>query len=235
MKLFIYLLLFICSFESYAQTIYCSKISNEIILNKKHIVISYDNKFNIPYYVGEELTYSISHGNVSRRSSFISEPSVTNITHKSFSGSGFDRGHLAPAADFRGSYQGMFDCYSICNVAMQDPKLNRNYWMQLEELVRKQTTYCDKVYVITGTIISPSIVPYNDIYIPIQFWKAIIGIKDNKKVVSCAWIYNNDSSVQTVESTKCTIHSLEKILGYDLFPKLNKKDHNVIEHKMIVY
>ena len=60
-----------------------------------------------------------------------------------------------------------------------------------------------------------------------MFYKAIIGIHNNRKVVSCAWLYNNINDKQSIENTKMSIDKLESILGFDLFPELNKKDKSV--------
>ena len=55
----------------------------------------------------------------------------------------------------------------------------------------------------------------------------IIGVYNNRKVVSCAWLYNNINDKQSIKDTKMSIDKLEAILGFDLFPELNKKDKSV--------
>lgn len=211
---------------SYSQTFFCSKINGETILkNKNYLTISYNKMFNVPNYVGEVLTYNMTIGSAKREESFYKEPQYTVVKNSDYSGSGYDRGHMAPAADYRGSSVGMYETFSICNIAMQSPQLNRNWWLKLENLIRKQTKYCDKVYVITGTIVANK--TSSKIAVPISFWKAVIGIHNGRKAVSCAWLYNNVDSKQTVEDTKMSIDKLESILGVDLFPTLNKKDNSV--------
>ena len=96
---------------------------------------------------------------------------------------------------------------------------------------RKQTKYCNKVYVITGTIVTNT--PNSKIAVPSMFYKAIIGIHNNRKVVSCAWLYNNINDKQSIENTKMPIDKLESILGFDLFPELNRKDKSI--EKKIFY
>ena len=132
---------------------------------------------------------------------------------------------MAPATDFKGTKLGMYETFSICNVAMQAPQLNRNWWFKLENLVRNQTKYCDKVYVITGTIVTDT--PNSKIAVPSMFYKAIIGIHNNRKVVSCALLYSNINDKQSIKDTKMSIDKLESILGFDLFPELNKKDKSI--------
>lgn len=221
----------ICS-NVFSQTLFCSKISNETIINKEYITISYNTQFNIPNYVGEVLTPDMLVGSIPRMSTFYSEPDYTTITTSSYTGTGYDRGHMAPAADFKGCPQGMYESFSICNVAPQLPKLNRQYWEQLEEYVRKQAKTCDKMYIVTGTIVENS-KKINKITVPTKFYKAIIGIKNTRKVVSCAWIYEQSTKKQTVKSTMYTIDQLEEILNVDLFPQLNKRN-TTIETRIFV-
>ena len=217
---------------SYSQTFFCSKIPYEkLVDNKKYITISYNTVYNIPNYVGEVLTYNMTIGSNKRENDFYREPKYTTVKSLDYSNTGYDRGHMAPAADFKGTKLGMYETFSICNVAMQAPQLNRNWWLKLENLIRKQTKYCNKVYVITGTIVTNT--PNSKIAVPSMFYKAIIGIHNNRKVVSCAWLYNNINDKQSIKDTKMSIDKLESILGFDLFPELNKKDKSI--EKKIFY
>lgn len=223
-KLFILFFGLCVSVAGYAQSFYCSKISNETIIQKEYLTISYNTNYNIPNYVGECLTIDMLDGNISRLSRFYAEPDYTKITHNFYGRSGYDRGHMAPAADFKGCPDGMYESFSICNVAPQLPKFNRIYWEQLEEYIRKIAKQCDKTYVITGTVSKYSMYCFNGIMVPTHFYKAIVGIKDNKKVVSCAWLYKHNELKQTVEETKMSIDELEAFINVNLFYELNKHD-----------
>ena len=55
---------------------------------------------------------------------------------QSYRGSGYDRGHLKPAADSKGSMEEMESSFLMTNMAPQTPNLNRGIWKQLEEAVR---------------------------------------------------------------------------------------------------
>ena len=51
--------------------------------------------------------------------------------------SGYDRGHLAPAADFSSSSdEELNDTFVLTNISPQLPRFNRNIWLRLEEFVR---------------------------------------------------------------------------------------------------
>jgi endonuclease G len=70
--------------------------------------------------------------------------------------SGYDRGHLAPAADHRSSEDRMRNTFNLCNVAPQvGDGFNRHYWARLESFVRHLTSRFDDVYVATGLLYMP--------------------------------------------------------------------------------
>lgn len=56
-----------------------------------------------------------------------------------FAHSGYDRGHLAPAADHASSQARMDATFTLSNVVPQSPSLNREYWARLEKFVRDLT------------------------------------------------------------------------------------------------
>jgi endonuclease G len=72
--------------------------------------------------------------------------------------SGWDRGHLAPAADFEGNEQQQ--TYNLCNVSPQDPHMNRAIWSRLEEWIRSAVIVHhpeegSEVHVVTGPLWLP--------------------------------------------------------------------------------
>ena len=52
-------------------------------------------------------------------------------------GSGYDRGHLAPAADFNFSEDALRETYRFTNIAPQLPTFNRGEWANVEAEVRR--------------------------------------------------------------------------------------------------
>jgi endonuclease G len=215
-----FLMIVMMSVLCYAQTFYSNKIDKEKIVNFTYITISYNQDNNIPNYVGECLTYDRTLGTIPRNQRFKSYPAITSIKHETYTGTGYDRGHMAPAADFKSTSEGMNDSFSILNVAPQLPRLNRQYWEKLEAFVRKKSIDADEVFVVTGTIISKHSKKVNGITVPDAFYKAIIGIKGNKNVMSAAWIYHNVETQQSIRDCMMTIDELEAKIGLDLFPTI---------------
>ncbi|KAJ0069071.1 hypothetical protein NL108_017343, partial [Boleophthalmus pectinirostris] len=76
-------------------------------------------------------------------------------TNADFKGSGFDRGHMAAAANHKWSQSAMDDTFLLTNVAPQDPDLNQNLWNRLEQMCRALTKRHGVVFVVTGPLFLP--------------------------------------------------------------------------------
>jgi endonuclease G len=84
-----------------------------------------------------------------------------------YSNSGYDRGHLVPAADITGSQKDLdqtflctfFHSLLIIKVTNVSPQVgvgfNRSYWAYFEKFARNLTRHFDDVYVITGPLFLP--------------------------------------------------------------------------------
>lgn len=65
--------------------------------------------------------------------------------------SGYDRGHMAPAADFNWSTNALGETYYFSNICPQVPTLNRGRWREIEEEVR-EFAKSGTVYVVTAPL-----------------------------------------------------------------------------------
>lgn len=77
-------------------------------------------------------------------------PARERATLSSYKHSGFDRGHLAPAADMR-TAEGTEQSFSLANIVPQAPLHNRKAWKKIEQDTRKYVKRSSHpVFVITG-------------------------------------------------------------------------------------
>jgi endonuclease G, mitochondrial len=235
-SIFILLVLFtnIC----FAQVWTDRQISNEKILKKSYITIGYNTKYNIPNYVGEVLTYNMTKGSACRSSRFFIDESLhgyNRITTYMYNNSGYDRGHCAPAADFSFNQVAMNESFLMSNICPQTPTLNRKCWKNVEEYVRSLTQKCDTLYIITGTIGNIGYIN-NQIGIPKKIYKAVIGVKSSKIILSIGFIYNNDNSNQSIAHNKCTIDRIKFLINRNLFFFLENRysDVNRSESKIMI-
>lgn len=103
-----------------------------------------------------------------------------------FLGSGFDRGHLAAAANHRHSQLAMNDTFYLSNICPQIGKgLNRSKWNDLEKRARALARKHESAYVLTGPLFLPTVignekfVKYkligdNNVAVPTHFFKVIL-------------------------------------------------------------
>ena len=79
------------------------------------------------------------------------------FTNKDYLKSGYDKGHLAPAADMKYSTTTMKESFYFSNMSPQKPEFNRGIWKELEEQVRNWAQIYDTVYIVTGPILSDNL------------------------------------------------------------------------------
>lgn len=128
-----------------------------------NLEIAFDTRTRTPLYVLEKLTkHSLPErgsGGGKRRPNFYEDKTIEAPEFRSklahYHKSGFDRGHMAPSADFPGP-----DTYTLCNVSPQDPVMNKGIWNCLEEWIRRLVHSRDvpsdaSVYVVTGPLWLP--------------------------------------------------------------------------------
>lgn len=104
--------------------------------------------------------------------------SVTYVRSSFYTNSGYDRGHLLPAADRSFDLGVMRSTFVMSNVAPQTPRLNRGKWSMAEKDVRNLAmingevdVYCCPVFFLQDTA---WIVPGN-IAIPHAFLKVVMN------------------------------------------------------------
>ena len=106
------------------------------LLNLDYIV-DFNPERGVAHWVAYELLPAETLGEAKRKSSFRRDDRlVGSPVHKDYTHSGFDRGHLKPAADSKASNERMAASFLMTNVAPQTPQLNRGSWKQLEETTR---------------------------------------------------------------------------------------------------
>ena len=102
-------------------------------------------------------------------------PSAERAQLDDYKGSGFDRGHLAPAGDMP-TAQAMAQSFSLANMQPQAPENNRGAWADIEKATRKYVMRATgDVYVITGGTYSsrPATIGSGRVAVPDAIWKLV--------------------------------------------------------------
>ena len=148
-----------------------------------------------------------------RKDSFKPDPKLPKETDISedYVGSGFDRGHMMPAADNLCSTQQIQDeCFYFSNMSAQYHRLNAGDWKSLETFVRNETKIKDSIYVWAGNI--GEIKKIGRVSVPNQCWK-VFYIKKDKKIR--AFLFNNDESKPDgFENNEVSVEKIEKLTNF---------------------
>ena len=124
------------------------------ILKRKGYTLSYNADYKTPQWVAWELTKKETKGKEGRTNKFLPDPDVRGA--KAYTGdytkSGYDRGHMAPAADMKWNKQAMEESFYMSNICPQNPNLNRGDWNDLEEKSRQWAKKYGAVYIACGPI-----------------------------------------------------------------------------------
>ncbi|MEX1189290.1 MAG: DNA/RNA non-specific endonuclease [Bacteroidia bacterium] len=140
-----------------------------------------------------------------------------------YDGFGYDRGHLAPSADFRWSLKALSESYLYSNMSPQLPDFNRDSWAKLEDLLRAYVQeHKTPLYVITGPILRDELPVVergvNQVTIPRYYYK-LAWDRANGKCI--AFIMPNKKCEFPLESYSVSIDSVEAITGFNYFPTLS--------------
>ena len=137
-----------------------------------------------------------------------------------YKGSGFDRGHLVPAADMSFDEERMSQSFLMTNITPQAPSFNRGVLRNLESQVRSWIYDFDTIVIITGCIdtsLKHQTIGDGKVRVPELFYKVIIDIK---KMQSIAFILPNMKVEDDLYNYTYSIEYLEEITGLDFFYKL---------------
>jgi endonuclease G len=194
------------------------------IVKHSHYTLSYDEQHEQAEWVAYELTVSEVNGSYDRTDDFRKDPKVStgSASLSDFKGSGYDRGHLAPAGDMSFSYTAMSESFYLSNMSPMDASLNRGIWRQLESQLRDWASENGSVYVITGGILEGSYkeeIGYNDVTVPTNYYKVVLDYeKPERKAI--AFILPNERGSKSLEEYAVSIDKVEQRTGIDFFHEL---------------
>ncbi|MGP4970957.1 DNA/RNA non-specific endonuclease [Psychrobacter aquimaris] len=158
---------------------------------------------------------------IDREDSFHEEsrlPKSVRASLSDYSGSGYDRGHLAPNANMANRSQ-QYDSFSLANIAPQSPRNNRYIWRNIESATRYLTQQYGEVYSITGVAFTGKKTKQlaNRVLVPSHFFKAVYIPAINQAGVYYA---PNDES-ERIEVI--SVDELSTRIGIDVLPILDAK------------
>lgn len=122
------------------------------IIKHTFYTLAYSEENEQAYGVYYQLTPELINGTQSRTDDFRADPAVStgSASLNDYKGSGYDRGHLCPAADMALNKTSMSESFFLSNMSPQVPGFNRGIWSSVEDQVRKWALAFDGLDVATG-------------------------------------------------------------------------------------
>jgi endonuclease G len=230
MKTIPFLILLVISNGLFAQLELPKYNADDIIVKHTGYTLSYNSKFKQANWVAYLLTKDETVKRFQRGEFFAPDPLIPGTDFKfDYLKSGYDRGHLAPAAVMGYSMETMVQSFYYSNMSPQVPRFNRGVWKKLEMQVRNWAIAYDSLCVVTGPIFSDSIkvIGPHRVAVPKAYYKVILDNHRGKEKM-IGFVLNNDGDLNSFQSFVVSVDSVELITGIDFFSNLD----DVLESKM---
>ena len=194
------------------------------VIHRTGYTLAYDAKTRTPQWVAWELTKKETQGTVERSNDFQPDPDVkgAKVVTKDYSHSGYDRGHMAPAADMKWSKKAMMESFYMSNICPQDHNLNTSDWSELENKSRQWARRFGKVYIVCGPIYNGKRNEYigdHRVKVPDAFFKVVL-INEKKKQCAMGFYFENEAGERKLQEYLVPVDHIEQLTGMDFFSAL---------------
>lgn len=188
------------------------------------------------------------------RPGFTPDTSLPNgwyqVRQNDYNGSGFDRGHMVPAADRNKTPENSKAVFLMTNIIPQSADNNQGPWEKLESYSRDLARAGKELYIIagssgtggTGKNGTKTTIANGKVTVPSRTWKIVVvldkpGLGLNGITASTRVIAVNMPNQQGIKDDKWTkyrtsVAQLEKLTGYDFLSNVSPNIQEVIESKV---
>lgn len=195
------------------------------VVQHTYYALSYAEDHEQAEWVAYELTRDRLNRNwVDRAASFRPDPEVRteSATPNDYRGSGYDRGHLCPAADMAFDSLAMDESFFMSNMSPQLKAFNGGVWRELEECTRDWARKFERLYVVTGPVLSErplDRIGFSKVSVPAAYYKVLLAPGQHRAI---AFVLPNAASDKPLMEYVTTIDAVEEITGINFFPGVLK-------------
>lgn len=224
---------------------------DNFLIKKYQYTVSYNNSLGTANWVSWHLS-SFWRGPAPRQDNFRIDPDLPDgffkATTSSYTGSGFDRGHLCPSEDRDRTVEDNSATFLMTNIIPQSPNSNRGAWKVLEDYARKLVDEGKELYIYAGgygtggTGSSGFARTVNDkglINVPSHLWKIILVLPDGSndlnrttadtRVIAVIIPNNQTASDKHWGAYRVSVDEVEKATGFDFFAPLPDAIEELLE------
>lgn len=220
--------------------------SDETVIKHSAMYLVYSEQHEQAKWVAHVISSDIENGRLGRTNDFRPDTLIPtgsaveadyflkyleNDGSYTYDGFGFDRGHLAPSADFRWSSVAISESYLYSNMSPQRGSFNRGGWAKLENLLRSYVIEKGTaLMVVTGPVLHDSLKVVergvNKVSIPEFYFKVAYDTLNN---VGIGFLLPNTLIDKPIENYAVSIDEIEKVTGINFFEVLPDDIENKIE------
>lgn len=221
----------ICQAQNVELAVTCKGVTEQVITHVGYTA-SYNQDWLIPNWVAWELTREEAYGATRRAEQFVPDPSVRgrSATTYDYSYSGYDRGHMAPAADMKWSEQAMNESFYLTNVCPQHHDINAGQWEEVERRCRGWAKFHGKVWICCGPIVrkQPKTIGENKVVVPSGFFK-VVCVERKGRYNAIGFVFPNGPCEGSMWDYAMTVDLVEDLTGHDFFCILPDNIENEME------
>lgn len=203
-----------------------------LVVVRTGYTVDYNVQTKNPNWVAWVLTAQRGRGEAQRSSSFRPDPAVGARCARTgdYTRSGYDRGHLCPAADNKWDARAMKESFYMSNISPQLPGLNRGSWKKLEDRCRRWAAAGGTYYIVAGPVFSEAPAKHigaGRVAVPGGFFK-VIYTDVGGRPRAAGFLFDNVEGKSTRERI-VTVDAVERLTHYDFFPDLPDATEKKVE------
>ena len=192
------------------------------LLCRKGYAVGYDYTRKIPIWVAYHISAESVEPKFKRSNHFREDdevPESFRSTLSDYKGSGYDRGHMAPAATVDFSKESMEESFLLTNMAPQLPGLNRQGWRYLEAYIREWAVNRGDLYVVSGALFDQDPTVIGDgVNVPNRFYKVVYDPTEKDAIAFI--VPHRKFTKSEIPNFIVSIDEVEAQSGFDFLSKL---------------
>lgn len=223
--------------------------SENYLIEKPQYALSYSQSRGTANWVSWYLSKDWV-GSIDRQDDFRADNTLPNgwyqVTPRSYSGSGFDRGHNCPSADRTKSIEDNSATFLMTNMIPQAPTHNRETWGNMEQYLRSLVDDGYDLCIIMGSYGKggeganglAQTIDAGRVTVPANIWKVVVvmpaGGSGMSRVNRATRVIavntpNQNNTSSNWGTYRVTVDDIEKATGYDLLNKIPADLQAVLE------
>lgn len=211
------------------------------MLDRNYYIVSYRPDAKVPEWTAYRLIKRNLDGPANRKDDFREDTNLEpgdRSKLRDYRGSGFARGHSAPAEDFTRSLSAMSSTFLLSNMSPQHVSLNSGKWSQLESNARDVARELDTCWIYTGAIFRQNAAKHktlgttrsgkqkkigkDSVWVPTHFYKIVLAQDNDGSVLMWAFLmeHRNVKLPGQVVDYAVSVDSIQHLTGLDFFKDL---------------